>query len=217
MPLFSIIIPTYNRRELLLQALASVWMQTFTDYEVLVVDDGSTDGTWEELQALGSRVCALHQQNAGPGAARNLGAQHATGDYLALLDSDDLWFPWTLNFFTELIRCHEGPSVLSAKVMEFTDVSDLARVCQTPVKAKAFADYFMSHQSGFFVGAGMAVLKREAFLRVGGFTDQRINAEDHDLILRLGTATGFIQVISPVTLGWRRHPGSATTRVRDTL
>jgi glycosyltransferase involved in cell wall biosynthesis len=217
MPFFSVIIPTYNRRELLRQALASVWGQTFRDYELIVVDDGSIDGTWEELQALGSRVRALRQQNAGPGAARNLGAQRATGDYLAFLDSDDLWFPWTLKFFSELIRHHAGPSILSAKVMEFADTSELASVCETPVKAEAFADYFASHQTGYYVGAGMAVLKREAFLRVRGFTNQRINAEDHDLVLRLGTDTGFIQIISPVTLAWRRHPGSATTKVRDTF
>ena len=77
-PLFSVIIPTYNRRELLRQALASVWAQTFTDYEVIVVDDGSTDGTWEELQALefaGPRACASRT----PGRARRgtSASQHA--------------------------------------------------------------------------------------------------------------------------------------------
>src|SRR5207247_273540 len=179
-PLFSVIIPTYDRRELLRQTLASLWAQTLTDYEVIVVDDGSTDGTWEELQALGSRVRALRQQNAGPGAARNLGAKHARGDYLAFLDSDDVWFPWTLDFFTELIRRHAVSSVLSAKLMEFTCRSELASVCESPVKAEAFSDYFASHRAGYFVGAGMAVLKREGFVQVGGFTDRRINAEDHD-------------------------------------
>ena len=59
--------------------------QTYTDYEVIVVDDGSKDGTWDDLIALGSRVRALRQENAGPGAARNLGVQHAAGEYLAFL------------------------------------------------------------------------------------------------------------------------------------
>src|SRR5262245_25804300 len=217
MPLFSVIIPTCDRHALLKQALGSVWAQTFTDYEVIVVDDGSTDGTWEELQTLGSRVRSLHQQNAGPGAARNLGAQHATGDYLAFLDSDDLWFPWTLNLFAKLISLHEEPSILSTKAMQFTSVSELSNICETPLEAEAFTDYFASYRLGYFVGAGMAVLKRKEFLQIGGFTDRRINGEDHDLILRLGTEDGFIQITSPVALGCRQHPGSATTKVRDTF
>ena len=217
MPLFSVVIPTYNRLELQQQTLASVWAQTFTDYELIVVDDGSTDGTWEELQALGSGVRALHQKNAGPGAARNLGARHATGDYLAFLDSDDLWFPWTLKAFAEVIHSHTAPSILSTKLMEFAEVSELASVRETPVKVEAFTDYFAANKAGYFVGAGMAVLKRDGFVRSGGFTTRRHNAEDHDLILRLGTAAGFVQITSPVMLGWRRHLGSATTNVRCTL
>jgi glycosyltransferase involved in cell wall biosynthesis len=94
--LFSVIIPTYNRAALLCTALDSVFAQTFTDYEVIVVDDGSTDGTAAMVASYGGRVRYFQQQNKGPGAARNLGAQHATGEYLAFLDSDDLWFPWTL-------------------------------------------------------------------------------------------------------------------------
>ena len=213
MPLFSVIIPTYNRRELLLRALASVRAQTFTDYEVIVVDDGSTDGTWEELQALDSRVRALHQHNAGPGAARNLGAQHATGNYLAFLDSDDLWFPWTLASFAELILQNSSPAILSAKLIEFVDEVDLASVAEKPVKAEVFPDYYASCRRGYFVGAGMAVLRRAEFSKTGGFTTLRINAEDHDLILRMGNAPGFVQITEPVALGWRRHLGSVTMDV----
>jgi glycosyltransferase involved in cell wall biosynthesis len=216
-PLFSVIVPTYNRRELQRQALASVWAQTFTDYEVIVVDDGSTDGTWDELQALGSRIRALYQENAGPGAARNLGARHATGDYLAFLDSDDLWFPWTLNIFAELILNHGAPSILAAKLIQFAEIRELATVCEASVKAEAFANYFASYQEGHFAGAGMTVLKRDEFLRNGGFAARFKNAEDHDLIFRLGTAPGFVQITSPVTLGWRRHPYSATTNLRATF
>jgi glycosyltransferase involved in cell wall biosynthesis len=210
MPYFTVIIPTYNRRELLREALASVWAQTFTDYEVIVLDDGSTDGTWGELQTLGSRVRAWRQHNAGPGPARNLGAQHAIGEYLAFLDSDDLWFPWTLACFAELIRKHDFPAVLGAKLVEFSEEAELAWVCEETMLADVFADYFSSCRSGYYVGAGMSVVRREEFLRIGGYTQRRINAEDHDLMLRLGNARGFVQIKSPVTLGYRRHTGSAT-------
>ena len=89
-PEFSVVIPTYNRLDYLKQALSSVWAQTFTDYEIIVVDDGSNDGTREYLHGLRSKLRILSQPNSGPGAARNIGLREAQGDYIALLDSDDL-------------------------------------------------------------------------------------------------------------------------------
>jgi GT2 family glycosyltransferase len=214
---FSVIIPTFNRLLLLKEALNSVWRQRFTDYEVIVVDDGSTDGTLEYLEALKTRITCLSQSNQGPGAARNLGARHAKAEYLAFFDSDDMWFPWTLACFAALIARHGRPTILSAKLVEFSSESELAVVTETHLNADVFADYLVSHRTGYFVGAGMSVLRRSAFLETGGYTDRRTNAEDHDLILRMGTARGFVQVTSPITLGWRRHCGNATNDLRDTL
>src|SRR5271170_8041344 len=96
---FSAIIPTYNRRELLQRTLQSVLSQDQVEPEIIVVDDGSTDGTMEMLGTFAPRVQTLRQTNRGPGAARNLGMTHASGDYIAFLDSDDLWFPWTLKTY----------------------------------------------------------------------------------------------------------------------
>src|SRR6266849_1500345 len=96
---FSIVIPTYNRAQLLAHALESVWRQRFRDYEVIVVDDGSNDETQAYLHGLNNKVRVIRQENRGPGAARNIGAHQAHGDYVAFLDSDDLWFPWTLDVF----------------------------------------------------------------------------------------------------------------------
>jgi glycosyltransferase involved in cell wall biosynthesis len=95
-PEFSVIIPAYNRRALLIETLNSVWQQTFADFEVIVVDDGSTDGTAEYLGSLGAKVQCVMQDNFGPGAARNRGLEIANGRYVAFVDSDDVWFPWTL-------------------------------------------------------------------------------------------------------------------------
>src|SRR5262249_30219674 len=74
-----------------------------------------------------------------------------------------------------------------------------------------------SSSRGFFVGAGMAAIRRDEFLKSGGFRSGHVNAEDHDLILRMGTAPGFVQVLGPTTLAWRRHPGSATIDVQRTF
>lgn len=208
MPLFSVIIPTFNRADFLRQTLESVRRQTFTDYEVIVVDDGSTDDTAAWLSEAASKVKLITQQNSGPGIARNKGAEQAQGVYLAFLDSDDLWFPWTLEAVAELIAEHDRPTLISAKLVSFKDPSELDSVKQTDTRAEVFADYFAASDRDCFVGAGMTFVRRDKFLEVGGFSRRQINLEDHDLILRLGTAAGFARVVDPPTLGWRRHDAS---------
>lgn len=212
MPLFSVIIPTFNRVEFLRQTLESVWRQTFSDFEVIVVDDGSTDETGAWLSEVASKVNLITQQQAGPGVARNKGAEHARGEYLAFLDSDDLWFPWTLATVAELIAKHNQPSLVSAKLVSFKDPSELDAVTQTPTSAEVFSDYFASSDRDCFVGAGMTFVRRDKFLEVGGFSSRQINLEDHDLILRLGTAAGFVRIGDPPTLGWRRHDASTADK-----
>ena len=210
MPTFSVIIPTYNRLPLLKLTLESVWDQTFTDYEVIVVDDGSTDGTAAWLSEVASRLKLISQQHAGPGAARNTGAENARGEYLAFLDSDDLWFPWTLETVAELIARHDRPALISAKLVSFKDTVDLDSAKRSSTRAEVFSDYFASSDRDCFVGAGMTFVRRDKFLEVGGFISREINLEDHDLILRLGTAAGFVRILEPPTLAWRRHDAGTT-------
>jgi len=207
---FSVIIPTYNRANMLCRALRTVFSQDCRDFEVIVVDDGSTEDQSAVRKEFRDRVTFLRQENAGPGAARNRGASAAQGEYLAFLDSDDLWFPWTLAVFARLIEEHDSPTILSASLVEFSDDAELAGIRNESLQAESFTDYFASSQRGCFVGAGMAVLRRDAFLKSKGFCTEFINAEDHDLIMRMGTAPGFVQIRRPYTLAWRRHTGSAT-------
>lgn len=215
--LFSVIIPTFNRCDLLRQALASVQEQSFKDFEVIVVDDGSTDETLEMLKAEYPQVRVLTQANAGPGAARNLGASHALGDYLVFLDSDDLWFPWTLATYERQIIQNDLPAVLSAKFMEFGQKSELAEITEAPMQHLAFSDYLASSEGVHYVGSGTAVLLRSEFFKVGGFCSHQINGEDHDLSLRMGTARGFVPLLAPFTLAWRRHIGGVTQNLRRSL
>src|SRR5262245_44018890 len=192
--LFSVIIPAFNRLALLKRTLESVWMQTFMDYEVIVVDDGSTDDTASWLQSQADRIRIFSQSNKGPGSARNLGANQARGEYLAFLDSDDIWFPWTLATFSRAIAQFAQSAILGACLVDFVEETDLAATPASPMQALAYQDYFSSHDSGFFVGAGMSVLKRDLFLATGGYTDHPVNSEDHDLILRMGDAPGFVKL-----------------------
>ncbi len=93
MPRISVIIPCYNNKPYIRECLNSVLSQTFSDYEVIVVDDGSTDGTGEIIQNYLPRVRYLRQSNQGPAAARNAGIEAASGEYIAFQDADDLWYP----------------------------------------------------------------------------------------------------------------------------
>jgi glycosyltransferase involved in cell wall biosynthesis len=207
--LFSVIIPTYNRISLLQRTLASVRAQLFADYEIIVVDDGSTDATREWLASQSGAIRVLHRSNGGPGAARNRGVREARGDYIAFLDSDDLWFPWTLSAFARAIEEHGQPNILNGRYLEFSDDAELAAVRQEPHRTLWFQDYFASSKHPFSVGSGTCVLRREAAAATT-FSEDRLNAEDHDLILRMGTLSGFVQIMSPITMGWRRHSASET-------
>jgi len=103
-PLVSVIIPTYNRAALLCEAVDSVLQQTYRNIEVIVVDDGSTDDTTAVMEKYGDRVRYSRRPNAGVNAARNLGFKQSKGEFIALLDSDDLWAPYKLELQVRLLR-----------------------------------------------------------------------------------------------------------------
>jgi hypothetical protein len=208
-PKFSIVIPTYNRLSLLQRTLASVRRQSHADFEIIVVDDGSTDATREWLASHGGSLRVFEQPNRGPGAARNVGARAARGEYVAFLDSDDLWFPWTLDVFACAIREHGRPNILSGEFVEFTDEAELLAIRQGAYDALWFRDYISSSRYSYSVGSGTCVLRREGLAGMR-FLEDRLNAEDHDLILRMGTLPGFVRILAPVTLAWRRHGASET-------
>jgi glycosyltransferase involved in cell wall biosynthesis len=215
--LFSVVIPTYNRARLLKDTLDSVLRQEFTDFEVIIVDDGSTDETRNVIAGYQGRVRYVRQDNAGPGAARNLGIQHASGDYIAFVDSDDLWFPWTLDTAAHAVfRCGR-PAIISTNGIDFCDPAELAMVMRRTPEMVRFPDYYASHASAHSIGAGMAVLRKNDVVRAGAFSDRRMNGEDHDLILRMGMTHGFVQILGPTTVACRRHSGNVTRDLGRTV
>ncbi len=107
MPKVSVIIPSYNRRPMLKEAVDSVLAQDFEDFELIVVDDGSTDGTTDEIKAYGGRVKLFrHPENRGVSAGRNSGIVHARGKYIGFLDSDDLWVKGKLKIQAAFLVLH---------------------------------------------------------------------------------------------------------------
>jgi glycosyltransferase involved in cell wall biosynthesis len=213
-PMFSVVIPTFNRARLLEQTLNSVFAQRFTSYELIVVDDGSTDSTVQLLRSLEPRLTFLTQPNRGPASARNLGASQARGIYLAFLDSDDVWFSWTLEVYARILRETANPSFLAGRPYRFrTGVApDVAETHN--LRWKSFTDYLASGDEWRWYGASSFVLARSQFRDIGGFSPQFRAAEDPDLCLRLGIAPGFVQVTAPATFGYREHAEHVSSGAR---
>ena len=111
---FSVVMPVFNQREHLGKAIASVLNQTFTDFELIVIDDGSTDSSLDLIRSFGPRVELLQQSNQGPEVARNLGAAQANGEYLVFLDGDDIFFPFALEVLDRVIRYFRSPPFVLA-------------------------------------------------------------------------------------------------------
>ncbi len=181
-PLVSIIIPTYNRAALVAEAVASVEAQTFRDFEILVVDDGSTDAT-RKLLALreGVRVVG-HSCRKGVAAARNLGAAAARGEWLAFLDSDDQWLPAKLA--RQMAYLDDQPGLLLCQTDE-TWVRRGIRVNKPVSYRKVAGRIFLPSLERCMVSPSAVVLHRRLFLDHGGFDENLPAAEDYDLWLRL--------------------------------
>jgi hypothetical protein len=120
MPRVSVILPVFNGAQTITQAIDSVRAQTFTDFEIVAVDDGSADASLEVLRPYGDAVKILHQERRGPSAARNLGVANSTGEYLGFLDADDWWKP---DFLARMVAAleHERESVMAYCDLQLVD------------------------------------------------------------------------------------------------
>jgi glycosyltransferase involved in cell wall biosynthesis len=217
MRLFSVVVPTYNRAQYLRKALESVLTQDCQDFDIIVVDDGSTDTTAQVLATFGDKIRILHQENKGPGAARNLGVQNSTCEYVAFLDSDDFWFPWTLATYAQIIKEKDLPTLIAGNLAYFQQEIEVSSLALKPLDLESFPDYFAASRRGLYCGTCQMVVRRAAILQVGGFAEGKFNAEDHDLVMRLGTAPGFLYVNAPAMIAYRQHPEALTRDLSKTF
>ena len=117
----SVLIPTHNRRQYVVDAIQSVIAQDYADLEIIVVDDGSTDGTEEALAPYLSRVRVIRTRNQGPALARNVGMEAARGDYVAFLDSDDLYYPFKIRLQAQLLDYYPDVGMVYSEFSAFSD------------------------------------------------------------------------------------------------
>ncbi len=216
-PYFSVLIPTYNRERHVCEAIDSLLAQTWTDFEILVVDDGSTDGTERAFARYGSRIRVIRQLNQGPEVARNKAALQARGDYLVFLDSDDLLFPQALETYSKVAHVFNEPPLIVASMMYFVDgnpprITGARNVAE--IRALKFADY-LSKDIPIGLSNSRIVILKSVFDAIGGLrqsTPATFHLDDFNLILKAGTQGPCIVVVQPDTVAYREH---ATNSIRD--
>ena len=183
MPKVSIIIPTYNRLPMLKEAVDSVLAQDFEDFELIIVDDGSTDGTAGEITKYGGRVRFLqHQQNRGVSAARNHGIHHAKGKYIGFLDSDDLWVKGKLKIQVNFLD--ENPHYPICYTDEIW-IRKGKRVNPMLKHAKYSGWIFEKCLPLCTISPSSVMMRRTLFSRVGLFDEALPVCEDYDFWLRV--------------------------------
>ena len=178
----SVIIPTYNRKHTLKRAIQSVYMQSLLPYEVIVVDDGSNDGTKEWVKQKYPNVKYIYQKNSGVSSARNKGIKIARGDWIALLDSDDEWLPNKLIEQTNKIK-----SNLDVKILHSNEIwiRNGVRVNQMKKHKKSGGYIFEKCLDICRISPSSVMLKKEIFDYIGTFDESLKVCEDYDLWLRI--------------------------------
>jgi len=192
----SVIIPTYNGERTLAACIESVLSQRYESLEIVVVDDGSTDGTHSVVKLFGNKVRYIYQDNRGPSAARNRGIELSKGVIIGLLDDDDLWIDRTLSL---QIRCmRKDPSIeIVCGLTQYRWLKDdkidseILRQASEPVLSFNF---------------GSAIYRRSVFDKVGFFDETKRTCEDVDWFLRAREKGVNMAVLEAATLLYHKHP-----------
>jgi glycosyltransferase involved in cell wall biosynthesis len=211
-PVVSILTPAYNSSAFIGETIESVLRQTWSDFEMLIIDDGSTDGTIDVVRAVAGRdprVKTFSSPHGGPAVARNVGLQHAGGQFMALLDSDDVWDPRYLSEQLSLLYAQPEISIVSANVISrggpfdgtpFWPITSGTHELQIhePIAQENAVSVF-------------AVFRRQVVERIGGFDPTYTGNEDYEFWLR-SMNSGFRVLQNRAVLGrYRRRAGSVSS------
>jgi glycosyltransferase involved in cell wall biosynthesis len=212
----SVIIPVYNQAGYLRQAIDSVLAQTYTDFELIVVDDGSTDDTPAVIARFGGRIRAFRKPNGGFATALNLGIRSSRAAWVAWLSADDLWTPEKLARQMTAVR-NSGPVglVFTDFLKIGPDGSVLERV-HAPDQLSTPRATFLHLLRGCYVNGSTVLIPRAVLEELGLFGERERLAADYDLFLRIAARHAILHVPEPLVL-YRVHPGQGTVTKRELL
>jgi len=196
----SIIIPTYNYAQYICEAIESVLNQTYKDFEIIVVDDGSTDNTKEVIKPYLNKIKYIYQQNSGPSSARNRGIKEAKGEYIAFLDADDIWLPQKLELqikfmekekevgliFSDMILFNEKGIIKNSFLKQKLFFNKLPIKPLSSTEKVIYDNVFNALLQENFIPTNTVIAKKECFNKVGFFDETLFSVEDRDMWLRIG-------------------------------
>lgn len=215
-PLVSVIVTTFNRRALISETLDSILGQSYTNLEVIVVDNESNDGTEEHIRSVkDTRIKYLRHANGGVIAVnRNYGIERASGDYVAFCDDDDLWMPNKIALQVEAFSRHPGTAVIGTNLILFS---------REAIYGRAFSGATLSERrpilmllAGSKVALSSTLVRRRALLDARGFDENpaAFGVEDFSLWLRISLGGGRIRILHEPLVRYRMHPGQFSARDR---
>lgn len=209
-PTISVVIPVYNAQLTIGPTIQSVFAQTYRDFEVIVVDDGSTDGTSSEIKNWGDRVRYVWQKQSRPAVARNRGATEAKGEFVAFLDADDLWLPQKLEKQLRTFQNQPDLTAVQTGALLVNDAMQVLEVRRAHPLHDSFLDFLLFHNLPAFSSSVM--IRRDHFLEIGGFATDLI-METWDMACRL-IRSGKIKSLEECLVLYRQHAGNRSRQVK---
>jgi glycosyltransferase involved in cell wall biosynthesis len=208
---FSVIVPSFNTGDVIRQTIDSILQQQFADYEVIVVDDGSSDNTVDILKAYGNRIALIRQNHAGSTTARNVGLQLAKGEYIVNFDHDDILYPHALGLYDQVIEQYKNPPLLISTQRYFSGKGECPRpsVELNKIDCSVFGSFFTKNLP-LGITNSCIIVDRARMMRVGGYQNESFCFDDRTLLFKLGVEGPFIVINGPVAVAYRVHDTNAS-------
>ncbi len=190
----SVIIPVYNAQSMVTEAIDSVLSQTYQDFEIIVIDDGSTDNTSEVLAPYKNRIRYYYQENTGVAGARNKGIEKSRGKYIAFLDQDDIWLPEKLAYQAAYLNANTDAAMVYSRY--WREYKNFEEKKLRPKKKYLEEGHIYSNVLfRYIIWIGTIMVRRSCFEEIGVFDTSLVPAEDKEMILRIAKdyTIGFIE------------------------
>lgn len=212
MTMVSIIVPTYNYEKYICDAVDSILNQTFKDFEIIVVDDGSTDDTYKVLEKYDDRIVYLYQENSGPASARNLGIKKSKGKYICFLDADDMFLP---NKLEKQVALMEKERKIGLIYSNYLCIDERNSRILKHYRCKKFSDHRVAFNNLLtynYINTSTVMIRKACIGKVGLFNEKYSYLEDYDLWVRIGKDYGIDCIHNPL-VKTRSHKNNLRNRI----